>query len=227
VNGIQDCGVIVLAGGKGTRLGSSKPHVILGSITLLQHVIDAAVNLSDEVVLVVGSDDDSLSSLENQHPSITIIRDSRNGVGPMMGIYTGMKRLTTGYSLVLPCDAPFISVPMMRELIMLARDSDAAIPIWPNQNLEPLHSVYRTSPSIQAIESALQSGEKSVLDLIKRLERINYVPVEALREFDSELLTFFNVNYPEDLKTAHEIQSRNRSISSLGDGPISVIESKK
>ena len=124
-----------------------------------------------------------------------------------MGIYTGMKRLTTHYSVVLPCDAPFISVPLMKRVMMLAKDSDAAIPIWPNQYLEPLHSVYRISPSIKAIEAALNLGEKSVLDMIRRLERINYVPVEALREFDSELNTFFNVNYPEDLKTANEIQS--------------------
>ena len=128
----------------------------------------------------------------------------------MMGIYTGMKRLTTEYALVLPCDAPFISVPLMKELIRLARDHDAAIPIWPNQNVEPLHSVYRISPSIQAIEYALNRSEKSVLDMIKRLDRINYVPVEALREFDGELLTFFNVNYPEDLETAYEIQSGNK-----------------
>ena len=207
MNGIQNCGAIVLAGGKGTRLGHSKPHVRLGSMTLLQHVIDAAVNLSDEVVLVVGRDDDSLSSLKDRHPSITIVRDGREGVGPVMGIYTGMKRLSTEYALVLTCDAPFVSVSLMRELIGLARGSDAAIPIWPNRNVEPLHSVYRVSPSIQEIESALSCGEKSVLDLIKRLEKIKYVPVEALREFDSELHTFFNVNYFKDLKIAYEIQS--------------------
>jgi molybdopterin-guanine dinucleotide biosynthesis protein A len=160
-------------------------------------------------VLVVGSDEDSLSSLEEQHPSITVIRDSRDGVGPMMGIYTGMKKLTAEYALVLPCDAPFISVPLMKRLIEHARDFDAAIPIWPNQNVEPLHSVYRVSPSVKAIEPALNCGEKSVLDMIRRLENINYVPVEALREFDSELYTFFNVNYPEDLKTAYAIQSGN------------------
>jgi molybdopterin-guanine dinucleotide biosynthesis protein A len=176
-------------------------------MTLLQHVIDAAVNLSDEVVLVVGRDDDSLSSLKDRHPPITIVRDSMEGVGPMMGIYTGMKRLSTEYALVLPCDAPFVSVPLMRELIGLVRGFDAVIPIWPNRNVEPLHSVYRISPSIQAIESALSCGEKSILDLIKRLEKIKYVPVETLREFDSELHTFFNVNYSEDLKTAYEIQS--------------------
>ena len=207
MNVTPDCGAILLAGGKGTRLGYDKPHVRLGSRTLLQHVIDAAEKISDEIVLVVGGDEDSLFSLEKQHPSITVIRDDQNGVGPMMGIYTGMKRVTTEYAVVLPCDAPFISVPLMMELIRLARDSDAAIPIWPNQYLEPLHSVYRIEPSIQAIESALNGGEKSVLDLIKRLERVNKVPVEALREFDSELHTFFNVNYPEDLKTAYEIQS--------------------
>jgi len=207
LKGIQNCSGIVLAGGKGTRLGHSKPHVRLGSMSLIEHVIDAALTLFDEVLLVVGKDADLFSVIQKQHPLLTIISDDQEGIGPMMGMYTGMKRLTTEYSLVLPCDAPFVSVPLMRALIGLARGSDAAIPIWPNKNVEPLHSVYRVSPSIQAIKSALNCGEKSVLDMIKRLEKINFVPVDSLRKFDSELHTFFNVNYSEDLKTAYEIQS--------------------
>ena len=179
-------------------------------MTLLQRVIDTAVNLSNEIVLVIGRDDDFPSFLEDRRPSITTIRDTRTGMGPMMGIYTGMKRLTSEYALVLPCDAPFISIPLMRELMGFVRGYDAAIPIWSNRNVEPLHSIYRVSPSIKAIGSALDHGEKSVLEFIKRLERTNYVHIETLREFDSELLTFFNVNYPEDLETAHEILSGNK-----------------
>jgi molybdopterin-guanine dinucleotide biosynthesis protein A len=94
VSDISECGAILLAGGKGTRLGYDKPHVRLGSRTLLQRVIDAAENLSNEVVLVVGSDEDSLSSLEEQHPSITVIRDSRDQSNKITTY-----RIPTGYLL--------------------------------------------------------------------------------------------------------------------------------
>jgi molybdopterin-guanine dinucleotide biosynthesis protein A len=81
------------------------------------------------------------------------------------------------------------------------------IPKWPNGYVEPLHSVYRLSSSIPAIESAFDVGERSVLDMIKRLDSVRYVPVDDLRRFDKELLTFFNINYPKDLDTANEIMN--------------------
>jgi molybdopterin-guanine dinucleotide biosynthesis protein A len=202
-----DCATIILAGGKGRRLGQYKPYAMLGSKRLLQYVLETAVKLSDQVVVVIGKDDDLFSNILPPHPKVIVVRDRENGLGPMMGIYSGIKTLPMEYSLVLPCDAPFISAPLMSNLMKYANNFDAAIPIWPNGNLEPIHSVYRVSSSIQAIESAINLGEKSVLDFIKRLKNINYVPVEKLRKFDSELHTFLNVNHAKDLKTADKIHA--------------------
>ncbi len=184
-----------------------KQNVELGEKNLLQHVLDVAVQLSKEIVVVYATEDDSTLILNKKDLNIITTKDRREGLGPMMGIYSGMKELSADYSVVLPCDSPFLSVPLMRALIEKAVNYDAVIPKWPNGYVEPLHSVYRLSSSIPAIESAFDVGERSVLDMIKRLDSVRYVPVDDLRRFDKELLTFFNINYPKDLDTANEIMN--------------------
>ncbi len=205
-------GSIVLAGGVGKRLGQRKQKVELGQKNLLQYVLDASAQLSNEIVVVNAIEDDSTPILSSGDLNIITTTDLREGVGPMMGILSGMKKLSTDYSVVLPCDSPFISVPLMRALIEKAENYDAVIPIWPNGNVEPLHSVYRLSSSIPAIESAFEVDERSVLDMIKRLDKVRYVSIDELRRFDKELLTFFNINFPNDLETAKEILSMKSAI---------------
>ncbi len=206
-----DCGSIVLAGGAGKRFGERKQEVELRQKSLLQRSLDAAVQLSNEVVVVFSAQDELKPIPNYGDVDIITTKDEREGVGPMMGIYSGMKVLSTEYSVVLPCDAPFLNISLMRDLIEKAENHDAVIPQWPNGFLEPLHSVYRVSSSIPAIESAFEQSERSVLDMIKRFEDVMLVPVDELREHDRALLTFFNINHPEDLETAYEILNENMS----------------
>ena len=49
MNAVISCGSIVLAGGIGKRLGQRKENVKLGSKKLLHHVLDTAIQLSNEM----------------------------------------------------------------------------------------------------------------------------------------------------------------------------------
>lgn len=79
------------------------------------------------------------------------------------------------------------------------------VPLWPNGYIEPLHSVYNVSAALRASEAATEGGNLRISNMIERLERTIYVPVEELRRFDPDLLTFFNINSKEDLKRAEAI----------------------
>jgi molybdopterin-guanine dinucleotide biosynthesis protein A len=43
--------------------------------------------------------------------------------------------------------------------------------------------------------------------MIKRLDEVLYVSTEKIREFDQELITFFNINFLEDFKKAEKLLS--------------------
>ncbi len=202
-------GTIVLAGGKGKRMGEDKALVKLIGKPLLLNVLETVMGLGNhEIVVVIGKNDESENYSAILPSSISLLRDPVDGKGPLVGILTGMKSIGAEYALVLPCDAPFLNKDVLRYLLHKAGDADAAIPRWPNGDIEPLQAVYRVRSAIPAAESALERGELLILDMIKRLDKVAYVKTEEIRRFDEELLTFFNINSLEDLMGAETMLTR-------------------
>ena len=207
-------GALILAGGRGERLGERKPLLTLGGRSLISYVLEAAMEFSDEVYVV--ADEEDLSLLRGRLPvQVKVVGDITPRRGPLLGIYSGLRALGSEYSVVLPCDSPFIRIEVMRYLIGKAEGFDAAVPLWPNGYIEPLHSVYRVRAALRAAEEALGEGELRVRGMVERLGRVEYVPVEELKRFDPRLLTFFNVNSPADLRAAE-------SLLSTGGGGVKV-----
>jgi molybdopterin-guanine dinucleotide biosynthesis protein A len=203
-------GAIILAGGKGNRIGGDKPLIRLGGKELILHVCEAVEEVSDELVVVV-SRREVIKLYERILPEgVELTTDIGGGGGPLVGACSGLRRVRSEYALVLPCDTPFVSVPALRYIAERSKGYDAAVPRWPNGYTEPLHSVYRVKASIKACTDTMVERDFRISGMISRLRTI-YVPVEEVRKLDPELLTFFNVNSHEDLNKAEEIlKSRDK-----------------
>ncbi len=200
-------GVLVLAGGTSKRLKENKALMILGEKPLLLHVIEKVLGLTNEIIVVLGKNDE-IEKFSSHLPSkVTVLKDIVEGMGPLAGILTGMQYMRSKYALVLPCDSPFIKKEVLRYLLNLVEGADAAIPRWPNGYLEPLHAVYKVSSTIPAAENALRKGKLFIQDIIEQLD-IVYADIDQIRKFDKELITFFNINSLEDLETAETLLSR-------------------
>jgi len=201
-------GALILAGGKSRRMQGNKALIKLGGKPLLLHVTERIRGLTQETVVVVGKNDNLADYESFLPPSINILRDTVTGMGPLAGILTGMQNMRSEYAVVLPCDSPFIKREVLTYLFKMAQGADAAIPRWPNGNIEPLHAVYRVSAAIPATKAALERRELFILDMIKRLDRVIYVDTEEIRKIDEELVTFFNINTQEDLIVAEKFSSK-------------------
>jgi molybdopterin-guanine dinucleotide biosynthesis protein A len=114
------------------------------------------------------------------------------------------------YCIVLSCDTPFVNDSVLRFLFRRAVHSDAAIPKWPNGDIEPLQSVYKVKSVIPAAKMSLSRNEFRNVDMIKRLSRVNYVPIQEIKRVDAELNTFFNVNRRSDLRRAEALHASIR-----------------
>jgi molybdopterin-guanine dinucleotide biosynthesis protein A len=197
-------GSIILAGGKGNRIGGYKPLMKLGDRRLISYVLKVALKISDEAVVVFGRDD--VKRIEALLPKdVKIAVDIISSGGPLIGVYSGLRHLNSDYVAVLPCDSPFVHEEVLKHLISKAEGADAAIPLWPNGYMEPLHSVYKVSAALEACEAAMEEEKFRIYNMIEKLEKPIYVPMEELRELDPELLTFFNINSREDLKRAEDM----------------------
>jgi molybdopterin-guanine dinucleotide biosynthesis protein A len=198
-------GALVLAGGSSKRFGGKKSLEPPGSKPLLLRVVERALAFAGEVVVVVTNDDKPDDYRRILPPDIEITRDVVAGGGPMVGIFTGTRRMRSEYTAVLPCDSPFVDKDVFGLLLDKASKADASIPRWPNGYIEPLHAVYKVSSALRAAESAVGEGKLSIRDMIAKLGKVVYVSTDEIRKFDPELLTFFNINSRKDVKRADEI----------------------
>lgn len=197
---------------------TDKALITLGSKTLLGHVVERAMKVTDKVTVVIGREGDTGKYKRVLPKGVEMLQDTVSGCGPVVGILTGAQTMKTEYTVILPCDTIFVEPRLVDHLFQRAEGADAAIPRWPKGYIEPLHSVYRLGALLASGDVPLKSGNPSVRSLIKRMAKVVYVPTSELRQFDAELLTFFNINTSEDLKSAHEILLK--LTSSRGDPQV-------
>jgi len=194
--------VIILAGGSSKRFGQDKCQIDLVGKPLVLHVIDRVSTLVDEKVVVVGSDA-LRENLSNLFESKTrVIADNYDGQSPLVGALTGFEHVDAEYSLLLPCDTPFVSAGIVALLFDLCLNKNAVIPRWPNGYIEPLQAVYSTKSAVEAAKKALNEGKRDFSSMINHIHGIRYVSTLVLQQLDPKLWTFFNVNTPQDLKKA-------------------------
>lgn len=188
---------IVLAGGAGTRLGGvNKALVEVGGRRVVDRLLDALRPLGAEIVLV--NNDGSLAGI----PGTRLVPDAEPGAGALMGLYSGLRAVTTPLATATACDMPFVSTDLLRRLLALAAEYDAVVPALGEQT-EPLHAVYRAT-CVPAIETALGQGRKRVNSFFEHV-RVRYVSEDELRAWDPELRSFLNVNRPDDLARARAL----------------------
>ena len=191
----------VLAGGRGRRLGGVEKGLLkVGDKRIIEHILDSLREF--ETVIVCRNKEQS--SLYSKYS--TTITDILEGMGPLGGIHAALKHFKK-HVLVVSSDMPFLNPKVCKTIYSECEDADAVIPKWENGRLEPTLASYSIS-LIPAIERCHQIGEKKVLKAIEGLERVKFYPVQELKKFDSELLTFMNINTAEDLAKAEEIRRK-------------------
>lgn len=195
---------IILAGGFSNRFGQDKGLLRLGDRPLIIRILDKVSTLVDEVLVVVNSVDqkEDYTCLDS---TVEIVVDKYRIQSPVVGALSGFERAQGEYSLLLPCDTPFVSREVAELLLKSCIGSDAAIPRWPKDHIEPLQAAYFTESALAASKKALQGEKVSMHLLISYLEKVRYVSTSSIRQMDPKLMTFFNVNSPEDLGKAERI----------------------
>jgi len=191
---------IILAGGKGLRLGKDKVLEIVGNKCLIDRVISSISPLCQDIIVVTGATQTIPQSVS--HPKLRVVGDILPDKGPLGGIYTGLQTSDTFYNLVVACDMPFLNQDLLHYLLRSAVDFDVAIPRR-NNLVEPLHAVY-TKNCLAPIEAMFELGKLSVNRLLGAV-KARYVEAEEIDRIDPGHLSFFNINTQADLKKAREL----------------------
>jgi len=193
--------VVILAGGRGERLGQDKATLDLGGISLLQRVLDAMAPLSDDLVVVLRRDQE-LAVM----PPTRIVRDQEPFAGVLAGLAAGLETTRHAWSLLVACDMPFVSHRLVRYMFSRRPGYDIVVPRTP-EGLEPLHAFYHHR-CLLPLRQALVEGQRRVISFYRSL-RVRYVEGAEIEVHDPGGLSFFNVNTPEDLARARDWLDRS------------------
>ena len=196
---------MILAGGFSRRFGQGKGLIDLAGKPLVLHVVDKVSKAVDETLVVVSSSvqKETFETLLDRRTNVVV--DKQEAQSPLVGALTGFESAKGEYSLLLPCDTPFISIQIAKFLLNICVNRGAVIPRWPSGYIEPLQAAYHTKSALTAAKKSLEQGKLNLRSMISRLREVQYVSTMVLRQMDPKLLTFFNVNTPQDLKRAKSL----------------------
>lgn len=190
---------IILAGGKSFRFGRCKLSESLYGKGLIEHVIGRLEPISNQILIVTAEEQ---SRLPITHKA-EVVTDLYPGKGPLGGIYTGLLASKSPYSLVVGCDMPFLNTNLLSYMISLIQGFDAIVPRLEIDKIEPLHAIY-SRRCTDIIQTQLEHEHLKISQTLDKL-CTRYVEREECMNFDHQLLSFFNINSPADLRRASNI----------------------
>jgi molybdopterin-guanine dinucleotide biosynthesis protein A len=184
---------VLLAGGRGTRLGGGAPKAMIeiGGRTLLGHALAALVPVCDEVVIAVPED--------MPLPPVHHRRVTDSGEGPLGALVVALDGADWERAVVLGVDFPLIRGATLRGLATRLGTSDACVP-KPRGTAQPLAAVY--APSARPLlAAAWRDGERSLLRALGRLD-VRWVHDAELESLPGGSGSFLNLNTPGDAAEA-------------------------
>ncbi|PSB26563.1 nucleotidyltransferase family protein [Chlorogloea sp. CCALA 695] len=136
MNGIeeydQNIGIVILAAGASTRMGTPKQLLSYQERTLLRHTIEVAIaSVCRPIVVVLGAYAQLIKSDISQL-SIHIVENLQWNEGISSSIGVGIQELKTSYPdveavIVTLCDQPFISTEIINQLALAYHSANQPI----------------------------------------------------------------------------------------------------
>ncbi len=187
---------IILAGGKNLRMGKNKAFLEIKGQRIIDRTKQLFVDLFDEVFLVTNS------PLEYLDLNLRMVSDLFPEGGALGGIYSGLFHASHSHAFVAACDMPFLNKALISHLSTLSSGYDIVIPKM-EDGWQPLHAVY--SPKcLPFMENLLRKNNLKIIDFFHKVNK-REVTTEEILPFDPQLVSFLNINTPEDLARAEDL----------------------
>ena len=180
----------ILAGGQATRFGGrDKSALLVDGRRILEHQMAALAPAVDEVLIVGG-------------PRATI-HDIVPGCGPLGGLHAALTAARGDAVLLVACDMPYLSTPLLAYLLSLATEADVVVP-RSERGYHPLCAVY-TRACLDPVAVRLADRRLNMRELVDSM-RTRVVPVDEIRRFGDPDRLLANVNTPADYAGLEALQ---------------------
>jgi molybdenum cofactor guanylyltransferase len=191
-------GVIILCGGKSTRMGHDKATLPFGPEMMLQRIVRIAGHVvPPERIVVVAATTQELPPLPS---TVAIARDKWPERGPLQGLAAGFEATSPKVEAiyVTGCDVPLLVPDFIERMFDLLDSYEIAVPR--DQYYHPLAAVYRHSVSSR-VQKLLEINALRLTGLLE-MAHTREISVSELRDVDAGLMSLANLNTPEDYQRA-------------------------
>ena len=187
---MREISLLIIAGGKSSRLGEDKRFVEVGGEKLLEKILKkSSENNFGEIFLCVEENLSEIKILAEKYHAKILVDEIKN-CGPIAAISNGLQKISNEWALAISADMPFFNfesifpIKFCEEKIILPRV---------NGKFQPLAAFYHKSVA-EIFLQEISLGQRKMITAIKK------VPYKILEVGDEKI--FFNVNTREDLKLA-------------------------
>jgi len=193
---------IILAGGMSRRMGQDKSSKEIDGDSLVEIITKRSKKQVDKIIINSNKPKSNFSNLNYDD----LVKDCiPGGLGPMVGILTGIKwtRKNTKkkWLCTFPVDSPFFPKDLVLNFIKKSEGSEVLFAEGSGR-VHPVFSMWTVNIEVERkIEESLRDGLRKIYEISKKFK------TRVVKFPDIGYDPFFNVNTPEDLEIAYKIQT--------------------
>ena len=193
---LPDCSVLLLAGGRGQRMGGADKGLLdWQGRPLIAWLHERVRPLTDDLIISCNRNAERYAPFADR----LVSDEAADYQGPLAGIRAGLRVARHANLLILPCDAPQLDNALLQALLNQA--GERAVVLRQGEFLEPLFSIIPCALQTD-LERAWQAGERSPQRWLRGLAPLTIDCPPG----DPRLA---NLNTPELLAAAQQLPSGN------------------
>ena len=201
INEIIPC--VILAGGKGRRMGGKEKGLInLLDRPLISYVLEKVSGKAAPIALNINTNFEKFKNFGYE-----ILEDPLKGhLGPLVGILASLdwaKNIKQKWVLTLPCDTPFLPQNLIESLLKVKNENpDVDLVVAKSRGFNhPVIALWKTDNNL-ILKKAIEEGIRKI-DIFTSQLKTAHVNFDEIDESKSD--PFTNLNSPQDLIIAMQI----------------------
>ena len=178
--------LVILAGGKSSRMGRDKGLIEWEGKPFFKHILDRCHGVGTDNLLIS-------SNKAYSDRNVEVVPDIIPDRGPLGGIYTAFELRRNNDLLVLSCDNPTVNSHLLKGLISSIQDEDAAVLKTDNGRINPFPCLLRNS-AFTIVKEQIENNRLSMFQLFDQMRVVKVDPYHFDKEYRE-----INLNTKSDL----------------------------
>ncbi|MCB4204429.1 molybdenum cofactor guanylyltransferase [Deferribacterales bacterium Es71-Z0220] len=192
----------ILAGGQSRRFGRDKTVAEINNKSLTEILASKLCKISDDVMVISKDSSKFIFSL-NQ---VRFLNDFTDSQSPLVGIITALQNAKHDKVFIVSADTPFLSLELVSFLYKFADEYDSVL-TQINGKINTLCGFYRKK-ILQTLLNFFNENNYRLIDIYTHINTKFISDVNEIKKYDSELLSFININTPEDYEYAKKVAKK-------------------